>query len=213
MGSVESLAHEVADVAYGNRGWMGWNLLLAVVPAVLALVVFRHHGHRGPLWWIGAATTLAFLPNAPYVVTDLIHLRGDVVAAPSDAVVVVGVIPLYTGFVLAGFLAYALVISELSHFLGREGWSGSARFAAEAAIHLLSAVGVLLGRVAGLNSWDPVIEPTGTIQRALATLTWWGAPVTIVVLALTCWAGSTVIRTLARSGVAWGARLRLGPLD
>lgn len=209
MGSAGWLAHEIAQVAYGNRDWMAWNLLLAVVPAVLAVAVFRHEGRRGPGWWLGAATTLAFLPNAPYVVTDLIHLRSDVLAAPTDSVVVVGVIPLYAAFVTAGFCAYALAVSEFDHLLIRRGRSARTRLVAEAGIHLLSAVGVLLGRVARLNSWDPVVEPTGTISRALATLTWWGAPVTVAALAVTCWLGSAAVRALARAVGGWGTDLHL----
>src|SRR3954471_1118259 len=59
-----------------------WNLMLAVVPAVAALCL-TEVSRRGKsdavqlLWFV---TWLAFLPNAPYIVTDFLHLspRGSV---------------------------------------------------------------------------------------------------------------------------------------
>src|SRR5262245_33382879 len=59
--------------------WLGWNLILAWVPLLIALVIARRHapGTR-PSWLLSGvlgAVWLAFLPNAPYLVTDLIHLR------------------------------------------------------------------------------------------------------------------------------------------
>jgi uncharacterized membrane protein len=57
---------------------------LALVPLGLALVVFRPRARLRVAWWIGAGLFVAFLPNAPYVLTDLVHLGRDwdVVRAP-----------------------------------------------------------------------------------------------------------------------------------
>ncbi len=70
--------HEAAVVLAGNARWMGWNLLLALVPLALALLLFRGRRERTALWWLGTAAFVAFLPNAPYVMTDVIHLFTDV---------------------------------------------------------------------------------------------------------------------------------------
>ena len=51
-----------------------WNLLLAWLPLAFALVAFQFS--RRPLIVLPAAAAwLLFLPNAPYLITDLIHLR------------------------------------------------------------------------------------------------------------------------------------------
>src|SRR6266436_9736909 len=53
-----------------------WNLTLAWVPLVLAVLLYaayRHRHTRIELVAIGAAW-LVFLPNAPYVLTDFVHL-------------------------------------------------------------------------------------------------------------------------------------------
>src|SRR5690348_8009676 len=55
-----------------------WNLFLAWLPLLFALAVYQRH-QRGERrgWQLGilAALWLLFLPNAPYIFTDLIHLN------------------------------------------------------------------------------------------------------------------------------------------
>src|SRR5687767_15107466 len=109
---LRSVVLDVGDIAWGNRWWMTWNLLLAVLPATLAVVVFRHEGRRRWLWWSGVVAFVLFLPNAPYVVTDLVHLRSDVALAGTDAAVYAGVLPLYLLFVAVGFGCYAIGVHE-----------------------------------------------------------------------------------------------------
>ncbi len=56
--------------------FLTWNLFLAWVPFVLSLGVAAVHGRGGPrpLLWVLGAGWLLFLPNAPYILTDFIHL-------------------------------------------------------------------------------------------------------------------------------------------
>ena len=171
MGHAQSLLGPLAEVVVRNRFWMLWNLILAAIPLLLAVPLFRHQGRRGPGWWLGLGVVLLFLPNAPYVVTDLVHLRHDVVLARSDLAVVYGVLPVYGLFVAAGFACYALVLSEAGRHLDAQGL-GRWRAPGEVAVHLVCAVGVVLGRVARLNSWEPVTEPHSTAERVFDTFTW-----------------------------------------
>ena len=66
------------------RGWyaqglrfrfLAWNLVLAVIPALAAAAMARADHRRKPalvaLWGV---VWLLFLPNAPYLITDLVHL-------------------------------------------------------------------------------------------------------------------------------------------
>jgi len=52
-----------------------WNLLLAWAPLVLAYLATRPGGRfrLASVLWLPA--WLLFLPNAPYLITDIIHLR------------------------------------------------------------------------------------------------------------------------------------------
>src|SRR5215207_11020732 len=152
MGPLTVVARDLVDVAADNSRWMTWNLLLAVIPAALAVVVFRHRGPRTGLWWTGAALCALFLPNAPYVITDLVHLRGDVLRAGSDFAVIAGVLPVYAAFIGVGLLAYVLAVDEMGRYLTRVGL-GRGRGTAELATHAVCALGVVLGRVARLTGF------------------------------------------------------------
>ncbi|HEX9161599.1 MAG TPA: DUF1361 domain-containing protein [Thermoanaerobaculia bacterium] len=127
-----------------------WNLFLATTPAIAAVlfVVSRSVISR-VIWFI---LWLLFLPNAPYIVTDFVHL------GPHPNV------PLW--FDIAMFLSFAgtgllLGYSSLADVQGvvsqRYGAIASWFFAA--AVLLLSGFGIYLGRSLRWNSWDVVEDP------------------------------------------------------
>jgi uncharacterized membrane protein len=196
------------DVSRANARWMGWNLLLAFVPAVLAPLVFRHRGERTALWWTGLGLFALFLPNAPYVITDLVHLRNDVVDSSGDTAVVTGVLPVYALFIGAGVLAYTYSLFELGRFVDRVGLAAS-RGTIEIGVHLLAAVGVVLGRFARLNSWEPVTEPHNTLERIVLTLSARWAVVAVAVLFVVIWVTTAATRALAEAAFVAADRARL----
>lgn len=206
MAYLDALAHDIVGLVRTNRDWMIWNLLLAAVPAVLAVALFARPHRRKVGWCIGVGVFLLFLPNAPYVVTDLIHLRGDAARASSDGAVVAGVLPLYGGFILAGFLAYVLCTELVTHEIRRHR-PGVARWSIEIGLHALCAIGIVLGRLARLNSWDTIAAPAGTVEQVFTTLTWRGAPVAVMVVFLAVWATHLVVRTLAAAVLRSGTQL------
>lgn len=201
MGPLTVVARDLVDVAHDNVYWMTWNLILAVIPAALAVTVFRHRGPRTATWWTAAAVCALFMPNAPYVITDLVHLRSDVLRADSDLAVIAGVLPIYATFIGVGLLAYVLAVGEIGRYLTRVGF-GRWRGTAELATHAVCAVGVVLGRVARLNSWEPVTEPHNTAERILLMLSWRGAPLAVLVMFAAIWLCHGATRALVRSGTA-----------
>ncbi|MEY2474796.1 MAG: hypothetical protein QOG87_111 [Actinomycetota bacterium] len=147
-----------AEAVAANSEWMAWNLMLALVPLLLACLLFLHRGRRTVAWWLVLGTFVAFLPNAPYVLTDVIHLVDDARTTSSDLVVSLALIPQYAAFFLVGFEAYVLSLLLLGRYLRR---TGRARWVApvELGLHTLCAVGIHLGRFDRLNSWDAVVRP------------------------------------------------------
>jgi uncharacterized membrane protein len=215
MGLLEAVAPNLADVVRSNQVWMGWNTFLAWLPAVLAVGLFRWRrppaegagrpAHGSPLWWAGFVLFVLFLPNAPYVATDLIHLRDDVELVGRDGPVVTAVLPVYAVFIGSGFLAYYLSLAELGRYLdgiGRGRWRGTVTVGA----HVLCALGVFLGRWARLNSWEPVVEPRGTLDRVVLVLSWSWAPVLILATFVVTGLGHFVTRAVIEAAWATAAR-------
>jgi uncharacterized membrane protein len=137
-----------------------WNLFLAWIPLALALVVYdgaRRGWTAGTLVTVGLAWLL-FLPNAPYIVTDLKWLGQYNSGTHWFDPVLIGAaagIGLVLGF-LSLYLVQAVVVSRLGRVAG---WTLA--FAALAA----SGVGVYLGRFQRWNSWDVFTEPTRVVGQ------------------------------------------------
>jgi uncharacterized membrane protein len=134
--------------------WMGVNFVLAVLPGIGAYVLHRWWARIGPLRWAILVAVALLLPNAPYVVTDLIHLGPDIRWAPTRLDVLAGVIPLFTVLVATGVLSYAYTLHLMRKHMRLAAWSRRRRIVTEVAVNLLCALGVALGRISRLNSWD-----------------------------------------------------------
>jgi uncharacterized membrane protein len=150
--------HEAWMLFSSHVHWMGWNLILAFVPLAIGASLFRTGRRRTVGWWMGFTLFVAFLPNAPYVISDLVHLPADAGAASSTKVIVLGLLPLYACYILAGLEAYVLSLRLLRRYMRT---TGSRRFlvAVDVVAAFCAAVGVFLGRVERLNSWDPLLHP------------------------------------------------------
>jgi uncharacterized membrane protein len=127
-----------------------WNLFLAAIPFAAALLFERARS------WIGQAITfvvwLLFLPNAPYIITDFIHLR-DRPPVPLwyDSLLLLSAAG--TGLLL-GYGSVIIVQRVIERRRGaRTGW-----LAAGVAL-ILSAFGIYLGRFVRFNSWEVVTDP------------------------------------------------------
>lgn len=165
--SLRSLISDAIRTVYHNADWMGWNLFLAIVPLVLSVFLFRRlqfgnstvtssaieHRHRSPLWWLGVAIFVAFLPNAPYILTDIIHFVRWVREGASVWTVALVYVPLFFLFLFAGFEAYVMSLLNVGHYLKQRGLRRYV-FATELTLHGLSAIGIYLGRFLRFNSWN-----------------------------------------------------------
>jgi uncharacterized membrane protein len=168
--------------AYDFR-FLIWNLILAWIPLLLALLVYDRYRRGRSLLVLAPALLLwlLFLPNAPYIVTDFVHLSAgspaplwlDGVEASASA---------WTGMLL-GFVSLYLVHAVARHRLGAvPSWVGVL------CVLALVSVGVYLGRVKRWNSWDLLTQPGARLAQLHAHL---GDPASLtravgVSLAVTC---------------------------
>ncbi len=128
-----------------------WNLLLAWLPLGFAFLAVRYRS-APRRFFACACLWLLFLPNSPYLVTDLVHLK------PRPPVPLWFDILLVQSFVLTGlllgFLSVYLMHRLVSHSYGwKIGWLFTVLILA------LTGFGIYLGRFERWNSWDLFTSP------------------------------------------------------
>ncbi len=134
----------------GQYFYLLYNLSLAVIPLILSTLALRTRLR----WLVCVILTLwlAFFPNAPYLITDLIHLRPK-----NDA-------PFWFDWLFmvscagAGFLVACVSLRQVQATLCRF-WGRLASAFAIGATLCLTGFGIYLGRFPRWNSWDIVAQP------------------------------------------------------
>ena len=156
--SAVSVALVIARVAWTGHiryAFLAWNLFLAWLPLIFALLAADKYqeGPRRNWRFLGlTAAWLLFFPNAPYICTDVIHLTTNHFTHFWVDLILILLCAL-TGLVL-GFLSLYLMQSVVAHKFGRlASWFFIAGVAG------LSGVGICLGRFLRLNSWDVLVKP------------------------------------------------------
>jgi uncharacterized membrane protein len=141
------------NIAYG---FLLWNLFLAWLPLIFALLAAEKYQATGSgrNWrFLGlAGAWLLFFPNAPYIFTDITHLRTHFYSHFWVDLVLILLCAL-TGLVL-GFVSLYLMQSVVTRILGR-----AASWLFIAAVAGLSGFGIYLGRFLRFNSWDVLLNP------------------------------------------------------
>jgi uncharacterized membrane protein len=161
--SVFAVAAVVVRIEYSGTQdgvFLSWNLFLAWIPFVLALLVYdgsRRGAPRATLL-VGGLLWLLFLPNAPYLLTDykwLEHWHG----APVWFDVVVLSAFAWTGLAL-GFASLYLMHRVAARMLGvLTAW------ALIPVVLTLCSLGIYLGRFERWNSWDVISNPRGILVQ------------------------------------------------
>jgi uncharacterized membrane protein len=151
---VAMVAFRMAYSGTGEYRNLLWNLVLAWVPLVIALAVYDRHrrGVSPRRLALPALVWLLFLPNAPYLVTDLKYL-GEIDGAPVWFDVTLLTTFAWLGLLL-GFLSLYLMQAVVERLAGP-----AASWLAAVGVLALSGFGVYLGRFERWNSWDVVRDP------------------------------------------------------
>jgi uncharacterized membrane protein len=153
----------VSRVLYG-RSWnynnLVWNLFLAWIPylcSMAALLIYFRRPRSWGLLLIPGFLWLVFFPNAPYIVTDFLHLE------PRPRIPLWYDILMLASFAWTGcFLAIASL--RAMQYLVRRYLGGFISWLFVFASIALCGLGIFIGRFGRWNSWDLFIQPNEVLK-------------------------------------------------
>jgi uncharacterized membrane protein len=139
--------------------------------AILAVVERRFHldrdrqmlravpqHQRSIFWWLGLFLFLAILPNAPYILTDIIHFYEAVRTLDSVWTITLIVVPIYIIFIGLGWFSYVFSLTNVNRYLYKYQLDRYTTIV-EFTLHFLCAIGIYIGRFMRFNSWSLVTNP------------------------------------------------------
>ncbi len=144
-----------------------WNLFLALLPFVLSLMMLEYlkmgRLSRGVLI-VGLIFWILLIPNAPYIVTDLIHI-----SKTRSIPIIFDTFLLFT----SAWAGLVLCFYSFSHIeqIARMKYSHRASSLVMVAVSVLVAFGIYLGRFLRFNSWDVLVSPSslyGGVSKAFS---------------------------------------------
>ncbi len=143
-----------------NYLFLLWNLFLAWVPLIFAWLIYIRTDDNGLRWSklniFYFVVWLLFLPNAFYLITDFVHLKGYF----DDPQRIFDIV-LFTSYAVLGILLGSLALL-LVHVRAVQRFASYGHLIAIGVL-FASGVAIYMGRYLRWNSWDVVINPFGLL--------------------------------------------------
>ncbi len=142
-----------------------WNLFLAWIPYWIALLLKPTYSifKSKIIFAVMLAFWLLFLPNAPYIITDLMHIHSQ------PPVPLWFDVLLFNTFAWTGMMVGFLSIFEVEQFLKTE-MKMKYVDSLIMSILMLTGFGVYMGRFQRWNSWDMFSRPTDVLSEISSVL-------------------------------------------
>lgn len=151
-----------------SYAWFSWNLLLAWVPYAASLWAARLALTQAARPWQflpAAGLWLAFLPNAPYLITDFMHIR----ARPEMPWLFWYDIMMMAIFAWTGCILGAVSLGVMQRIVARY-WGRATSWCFVLLAAGLCGVGIYLGRFERWNSWDLLLNPRAVAHDLVGPL-------------------------------------------
>lgn len=143
-----------------------WNLFLAALPLVFSFILKYYEDVFPKVAWVQILLFnfwLLFFPNAPYIITDLVHLaEGRPAPLWYDASLLF--CAAFTGLLsglISLFIIHKIILKRIKKFTA---------WIIISILVILSGYGIYLGRVLRWNSWDIFINTTELFNSIIQTL-------------------------------------------
>ncbi|MBW1294930.1 DUF1361 domain-containing protein [Aquimarina litoralis] len=131
-----------------------WNLFLACIPYGITMLLSFEKIHKNRfLFGIGFISWLAFLPNAPYILTDLQHIRLSTLHSVWFDVLLI------LSFAINGLIIGFASLRTMQELL-KKHFSNKTTSLIIHVVLLLCGFGIYMGRILRWNSWDLLQNPT-----------------------------------------------------
>lgn len=153
-----------------------WNVFLAWLPLYFSLIYTNIKFKYKSCSYLIGLLWIVFYPNAPYILTDFIHLSRyrfyeDIVYGEISSS---NFFIWYNFFLISIFIIIGLVLSYISlsimHRYIREKYNTLIGWIFIAIISVLSGFAIYLGRFIRLNSWEIVTSPMKLIKIIISSL-------------------------------------------
>ncbi len=132
-----------------------WNIFLALLPFLVSSILININNQKkikNYLFFIIGIIWLLLIPNAPYIITDFIHI-GEVRAVPE----------LYDSFLLfsSAWVGLLLGLHSINHIeqILKTKYKKNIALAIITIIIIFISFGIYLGRFLRFNSWDVFAKP------------------------------------------------------
>lgn len=142
--------------------FLNWNLLLAMLPWGISMLLVMKPKFRENrvLVVVSIVLWLLFFPNAPYILTDLIHIKAHRgIPRWYDLILILSYA--WTGL-LYGLFSLWHIERVLQRYFTIKSISRMS-----SALFFVVAFGIYLGRVLRWNSWDALTHPTTLLDDIL----------------------------------------------
>ena len=165
----------IRNVIVGNHfySFLKSNLFIGSLPViVIAFLMLRYNDKLSPLvFWIGSALWVLFYPNAPYMISDLIHNSQDPIDSIHPDMVKYDTLIIFSIAMLSVF--YGFLSLKIMHSLFKTRYGNKFAHTAIVITLILSCLGFYMGREllsaiklgnGYLYSWEIFLEPVQIIK-------------------------------------------------
>lgn len=144
---------------HGRLGFIPFNLILAFLPLVFLLLSERSQKRSHAV--VCAGLWLLFFPNAPYMLTDLVHF--DKRMGPASWLDLMALVAAAWAALLGGMITLHFMENRVR--LHRPAWMGHGFVLT---VLFLASIGIYIGRFLRFHSWHALLQPLDLMTETAA---------------------------------------------
>ena len=143
-------------------GFLIWNIFLASVPLIISKQIIRINIKEISKFKLKflVFVWLIFLPNAPYIITDFIHLHHS-----KSVLVWLDIFVLFS-FSSTGLLLAIISLNDIYQII-KQKWNLKIANVFTISTTFLCGFGIYLGRFLRLNSWEIFTSPVKVLKSSI----------------------------------------------